>query len=426
MAATTTTNVIEELKYTYSVDQVQYLFSEETVTYNIFKKKPKGMGGRGQWLEPLTVQNPINVTGIAESGALPTTVAADTAEASFALQEYVASYGVSWKLIQDASKKKWAFAKAVDYMNDGLKRGFLRNLNADIISTGRGELFRLPAGDDQTTITVAEVPSAMQGQVVDVMDISDDTTALADSQTVSGVDPIGLTVTLGGAPTGSAADDYGVIQDTTDGAVCLHMNGLLGIVDSANPATVVGNYGGVNRSTAGNEFWQAVELGNSGTNRSLTEDLILQALDGMRVKGGGNCDIILSNDPIKRRYHELLADERWMTVSPGKFVRGGVGPQGAGKMPKGDGKTVYSFGGVAWHVDPFFHANTIVLLDTSCFYLAHGDGAPVPRPISELMPGFPFFRQTSNATAEVVWYVQNELVCTKPSAQAKIVDVSES
>jgi hypothetical protein len=45
-----TTDVIEAMKYTYGVDQVLYLVNQEVVTWNLFQKIKKPLGGRGQFI----------------------------------------------------------------------------------------------------------------------------------------------------------------------------------------------------------------------------------------------------------------------------------------------------------------------------------------------------------------------------------------
>jgi hypothetical protein len=140
----------------------------------------------------------------------------------------------------------------------------------------------------------------------------------------------------------------------------LHTNGLL-IIVSDNPAAVVGNFGAINRSTAGNEYWKSTVLSNSGTNRPLTEDLLLQAQDAIRIKGGGKIDAWISNMPIVRRYHELLASERFFAMSKPGVISGGIGRPNT--EPGEEGQSVYEFSGIPWYVDPYFTNNVIVGLD---------------------------------------------------------------
>lgn len=420
-------NVIEALRYTYGANKVAYLFNQESPTWAMLSKVKKPLGGRGQFLLPILTQNPGAFTGISEGGTLPSALQPDTTEASFSLQEYVALYNVSWKLIQDARNDKFAFQQAISMLDEGMKRRVMRNLNSDLIGTGKGELFTITGADVSTVVTSAYMPRVEQGMVVDVMDLSDDDAKVGDSLTVQAVDYVARTVDLSGALTGEAAGDYGVIQDTcdvTDG-LCLHSNGLIGIIDDANPAAVVGNYGGINRSTAGNEFWKAPVFDNSGTNRPFTEDLGIQASDALREKGGGNLDAYLSNQRVVRRYHSILRDESFASFGSVQPISGGLGRKGGGNKASEDGKSVYEFSGVPWYVDPYFTNNVILGLDTKHFFLGVGENE-VPRPISEIFDNIPFFRQTTAATFEVAWYYQMELLSDNPAAGVKLEDIAEA
>jgi hypothetical protein len=421
-----TTDVIEAMKYTYGVDQVLYLINEEVVTWNMFQKMKKPLGGRGQFIMPIMVKNPGAWTGITEGGALPSNLNPDTAEATFSLQEYTGLYNMSWKLLQDARNSKFAFQTALKMMEQGFRRRVLKLINADFISDGLGKLASLPAADDQTTVTVDALPSVDVGMVVDVMD-TDNNTKHGNSLTVTAVDVVNRTITLSGAPSGTAAGDYVVIQDTVSSSASLHTNGLLGIIDDANPPNA--NFGGINRSTAGNEYWESAVLANGGTNRALTEDLMLQLEDLVREKGGAKLNAYMSNLAIIRRYHELLKDDVFYSMSsPQALDGGGLGRKGGSNQKGkkgGDGRSIYKFSGKPWHVEPYFAANTIIGMDTEHFYIGHGENA-APRPVSEIFDGTPFFRQTSNATFEVAWYWQGQLLSDNPAAGAKIEDVAES
>ena len=427
----TTTQVIEALKYTYATPQkVRYLFNNESPSWAMVGKVKKQTGGRGQHITPVWVNEPGAFTGIAEGGALPAALQPDTTEATWSLQEYTGIYDVTWKLLQDARSDKWAFQTILSMMDSGFKNRYLRNLNADLVGDGRGRLATLSGVDASGAIITSDfMPRCSPGMVVDVMDESDDDTKIGDSRTVSGVNYITREVDLSGADlTGEAAGDYLVIQDTCDisiNATALHCFGMLALVDSSNPAAVVGNPGGISRATVGNEFWQSVELSNAGGNRAFTEDLGLQAEDGVRAKGGGRLKAWISNMRVARRYHEMLRNETVATFGRVQPVSGGIGRQGGGTAPADDGKSPYEFSGIPWYVDPYFNNNVIVGLDTDHFYILTGEN-DVPRPISDIFPHIPFFRQTNNATFEVAWYYQMEFCTDNPGAGVKITDVAES
>jgi hypothetical protein len=86
---------------------------------------------------------------------------------------------------------------------------------------------------------------------------------------------------------------------------------------------------------------------------------------------------------------------------------------------------MYDFSGVNWHFDPFFEANTIIGFDKDHFYIGHGENE-LPAPISKIFPDKPFFKDTSSATYEVLWYWQGQLLTDNPAAGVKISDVAES
>ena len=266
--------------------------------------------------------------------------------------------------------------------------------------------------------------------IVDLMDASDDNTLLLDGVTVSSVDIAGRTVTFGSSPTGSAATDYFTVADTVTSSASQHLAGLGAWISASNPSATVGNLGGINRSTSGNEFWQATVKGNSGTNRPFTEDLGLELLDTIRERGGKNPDAWMSNLKIIRRYHGDLREDVFFAMNSISELGGKVGvgrdEGGMQKGKEGKGKTPYKFSGIDWHAEPYMDANRIWGLSTENVFIGHGDNE-LPTPLSEVFDNLvSFFTTTSNTTFEIVSYWQGEVVCDNPMALGMISDVSES
>jgi hypothetical protein len=156
--------------------------------------------------------------------------------------------------------------------------------------------------------------------------------------------------------------------------------------------------------------------------------LWLQAEDQVREKVGAKLSNWFMNLAIGRRYHEIIRADTYFTAGRaeplgGGIGRSGTGPQGAG--PDGDGKSPYEFSGVAVHFDPFFESNTIVGFDRSHFFLGVGENE-TPAPISDIFDNIPFFRQTPNASFQVAWYWQGQLLTDSPPAGVQIKDIAES
>ena len=155
MAATT--DVAQALRYTYGSDRILRLANEESPTFRFLSRKKAPLGGRGQFIIPISTKNPGAWTGIAEGGDFPTALDPATAEATHSLQEFVGVYKVTMKLLQDARSDKFAFQQVVKFMDEGFKTRFMKMLNADFISDGLGKLAVLPAADD----------GVLKGEIVD-------------------------------------------------------------------------------------------------------------------------------------------------------------------------------------------------------------------------------------------------------------------
>lgn len=432
MAATT--DIAEALKYTYGAENLKYLANQESVLYRHLQKKQQEIGGRaGQFIIPFTTKNAGVWRGISQGGSLSTRRPQPaSAEMTFSLQEFHGAFDVTFKLLQDMRKSEYAFERGLTFMEDAQRRRVFRLMNADFLGKGRGELAILPAADDQVTITINSLPLCEPGMYVDVMDASDDDTKLEDSATVDAIDIKNRTITLSGAPAGTAANDYLTVEDSVASATgSLHMLGILAWLDDANPVTVVGNIGGINRSTAGNEWAQANVLENSGTNRPLTEDLLIEGNDLTRERGGAQIDAYFSNLKIIRRYHAELREDVFFALGQVKGFDSAVGiGRDESQMQQGEdsmGETIYRFGGVPWYAEPYFWANTLIGIRKEHFFIGHGENE-MPAPLSEIfndMVSFFTFGGTT-ATFDVHSYWQGELLCDNPMAGTKFEDIAES
>lgn len=432
--AAATTDIIEMFKYTYGADRLAYLAALEMVMWRILSRKKSPVGGRGQWILPVQTRNTGVFVGHTEGGSLSTRRSQpDTAEFTFSLQEFHGVWDITWKAMQDARKSEYAFARAVDFMDGSFRRRVFRLLNADMLGRGKGELAILPAADDQVQVTVNSLPLMDLGLIVDLMDASDDNTLLGpDGAAVTGIDIPNRAVTTGTAAAGTAATDYFTVADSVSTAGSLHMLGVRAWADDRNPDTVVGNIGGISRGTTGNEFAQATRLHNSGTNRAMSEDLLMQALDTCRERGGTVITDWVSNLPLLRRYHGDLRDSTFFALGAVKEFGGKVGVgRDEAAMRSGEnsmGETIYEMSGIPWRAEMFYTANQILGLNREHLFLGYGEN-DVPRPISEIFDDMvPFFNlpTTPAAKFEVLSYWQAEMLGDNSPSLVAIHDVAES
>ena len=432
--AASTSDVVNMFKYTYGTERMLYLAAQEIVLWRILSRKKTPVGGRGQWILPVQKNNTGIFIGHAEAGAKTTRRAQPTTtEASFGLQEFHYIWDISWKMLQDARKDEFSFARAINFMDDSMKRRMFRLLNADVCGTGRGELGTLSAADDgDATVAVRSLPFVDLGMPIDLMDASDDNATLGiAATTVSGIAVGSRSITAAaGSAASTAAGDYFTTVDSVRSTGSLHTLGLLNWASNADPVTVVGDIGGIDRATAGNEWWQASLLSNSGTLRPFTEDLGLQGLDLTRERGGTIISDYISNLAILRRYHENLRADTFFAlnaVGPFKDTVGvGRSKDSMQSGEKSEGDTPYQLNAVPWKAEMFFDANKIVGINREHLFIGHGENE-VPRPLSEIFDDMvPFFNSTAYTTFEVVGYWQGELIGDMPTSLVQYSDIAES
>ena len=434
--AVSMSDVVEMFKYSYGVDKMLYLASVETVLWNLLKRKKKEVTGRGAWIVPFQKQNAGHMVGGAEGAALSTLRAQpDTAEATHSLIEFTAVWDVTWKMLRNAAKGKDAFETAMNFMDKSIMRRVFRIINAQVCSfTGMGELAILPDADDQTTITVNSLPFMDQGMYVDLMDASDNTTVIASQRTVSDVDVEGRTVTISGAaPAGTAAGDFFVPSGQITGGVTYSLAGLGAWISDANPPAVKGNLGGINRSTAGNRFYQGNLLDNGGTLRAFTEDLLITGENLARERGGVQVDRYAANSNVLKRYHGDIIVDKYFAYNKIQSVGAGGEKVGFGRegmdlegKAEGTGATPYTLSGKPFHCEPYLRANKILGWNDDHFFLGH-DGIEVPTPLSEIFDDMiPYFTATGYTKFDVWHYWEAEVISDNPQAGIQFADIAES
>lgn len=425
--------VVEIFRYSYQAEKLAFLASVETVMFNLLKRKKRELGGRGQGIIPYQTQAAGVFMGMPEGDTLTELRAQpDTAEATFYLREFQGVWDITWKMLRQAARSKDAMVKAMDFMDKSIRHRILRVMNAQVCSyTGLGEMAILPDADDQTTITVNSLPFIDRGQYLDLMDASDNTTKIAAARQATSLQTQARTVVISGAaPSGTAAGDYFVPAGQIKNGVSYSIYGLPMWLSDANPPAVVGNPGGINRSTAGNEFYQGNVLSNGGVLRAFTEDLVIDAENLMRERGGKQADRWVAGPGIFKRYHGDVVKDRYFAMgtieSPDKG-KIGFGREGVdlSNNPEGKGDTNYTISGKPCHIEPYFRANRAIAFCDENFWIAH-DGVEMPTPISEVFDGMvDHFTHTGAAKFDIWHYWEAQTISDDPTAGVQVNDLAE-
>jgi hypothetical protein len=329
------TNWVENLKYVYD-DKLQNQFNDETITYNLFKKSETKPAGKG-FVFGMRYSRAASVSAGAESQALPIPF---TGKKDQGLIVPVYDYGtirVTGPAIELSKGNKASFVDGLADEIEDIYRALVVDMNRQCHWDGWGQLGRLSAGATYTgNATWAGtfdndqgVVYFQEGQLVDFYvsagtsnDINTGTCA-AGSRVLS-IDPstkvcifeTPLAAYLVGHRTASAYVNtvaHTIVAGTMAVKAGARSNGWS---SSDTPVEITGLGGifddGTSLATFENVVvatypkWKANLISNSGVNRELSIDLMLNACDLTRTRSGMKVDKILFNLGQRRKYANLL------------------------------------------------------------------------------------------------------------------------
>ena len=197
------------------------------------------------------------------------------------------------QLMKLAEKNTQAFASAMDREMNGIKDDVVKDQNRICYGDGSGLLATINDTAVSTTHNVLNAQYLEVGMQVDVLIKSNGTTVLLNTEIT---DVNGLAITFGGSFTG--ATTQGLYRQGSYGR---EPTGFDRIVD--NTLTLHGLDPALQRK------WKAEILANGGTQRALSEGLMISAVDQVRPNGG-KTSVILTSLGVRRAYFNLLTQQR--------------------------------------------------------------------------------------------------------------------
>lgn len=281
-----------------------------TVALDIFKTKENVEVQGKQFIVPLKSQRHPNVVSRSgtnkASNKLPTAAKGTWARATYSMTYHYARIEIDGPVMRSAKSDKGAFVIALDNQIQDVTESMPQEFNRQLHGDGTNKLATSTA-DGANTVNVAVSSSKFlnpgqlctfinnaSGAIVDQIEISSITSATA--------------IVLAAVATWTAATDgiYPESESTTATAFGNAMTGLGAIV--LNTGTV----GGINRATAGNEYWKAQVLANSGTARPLSVGLMQQAMLAAETAryGGKRPAWLLAHQDIWATYGNLIIGDK--------------------------------------------------------------------------------------------------------------------
>lgn len=225
---------------------------------------------------------------------------------------------VTGPTIRAARDNAGAFVRAVESEIKGATRDFKKAYNRQMHSDGTDALAFWTTADNTSGTPVDDkrghgfVHLPVSGTMtLDLIDATDNATKLGDSivVTLGAVSAASAAITWTGTVTGSADEDYLVMEDSLGNSIM----GIAGIISADNPPLLSGGLHGLPVSTK--PYWvaQIVAGDTAGTNQALTLARMQQVLSKIAVNSDfdeSDVEFLLTSYEVRDKYVDLLVAEK--------------------------------------------------------------------------------------------------------------------
>jgi len=328
-----------------------------------------------------------------EDGNLPSSAGNNYAQFVLELKNLYGRVEISDKAIRASENSEGAFVNLLNAEMDGLIKASAFNFGRMLYGDGSGILTTITE-DGDNIITVDSVSNLIEGMVVDI--ISTSGVSIKDGLRIASINRTNKTVKFTTSISGTFKDNCLCVQ----GSYGKELTGL-GAIFKSN-----GSLYGLNRE---NYSWMVPYMKNIATesaNTNISETVIQKAIDELDECANSKVDFIVCSAGVKRNYQSYMLSYR--TNIDVMNLEGGF--------------KAISYNGIPVVSDRFAPANTMFLLNTSEFnlhqlcdwkWLEGEDGRVIRQTL-----GKPTYQAT------LVKYA--DIICNKPSGQAKISGIAES
>lgn len=258
------------------------------------------VGGKYVVFPVLTARNP-GLGARQELETLPVAGNQTTLAARVALKYLYGAVQLSGQTFELAKTNQQAFISALDLEMQGLKRDLAVDFNRQVYGNGTGAVATITNVATATTFNIKHNYWLQIGMIVDHYD-STGVTNRATARTITAV--TATTVTYSGANVTSAVGDY------------LVRTGNVGTATLSTQREITG-FGAILQASGAlynitDAQWTANIDSNGGTNRPLSEGLMINMVDTIRLRGG-KVTALFTNLGVRRAYFNLLSQQRRMT-----------------------------------------------------------------------------------------------------------------
>lgn len=292
---TTATNILKEIYEPRIREQLQ----NELVTSKRLEQTSEGVTSEvgGKYVVfPTHVKRNHGIGARLEMEQLPTAQNQGYASARVNLAYLYGSLRLSGQTMELAKTNYQAFASVLDQEVNGIQTDLAKDMNRQVYGTSVGALGTATGAYATTTIPMTNTQYMEVGMVVDVYD-STGTTQRATGRNVTAVNK-GVNIVVDGANIAAGAIGDIVVRL---GNLNRETIGLQQIVSATGTL--------YNIDPTVETSWKSVINANGGTNRSLSESLMIKQVDDIRVNGG-KTTAIFTTLGVRRSYFNLLSQQR--------------------------------------------------------------------------------------------------------------------
>jgi hypothetical protein len=293
---TTATNILKEIYEPKMQDQLM----NELVTSKRLEQTSEGVtsdvGGK-YVVFPIHVKRNHGIGARLEMEQLPTAQNQGYASARVSLAYLYGAVRLSGQTMELAKTNAQAFASVLDQEMEGLQTDVAKDMNRQVFGTSVGALGTATgAYAGSNTIPMTNTQYMEVGMFVDVYD-STGVTQRATGRNVTAVNTGVSIVVDGAAIAGGAVGDIVVRQGNLNR-------------ETIGLSQIVSNTGVLyNIDPAVEAKWKSIVNANGGTNRAISESLMIKTVDDIRQQGG-RTTLITTTPGVRRSYFNLLVQQR--------------------------------------------------------------------------------------------------------------------
>lgn len=331
-----------------------------------------------------------------EDGDLPISAGNNYAQFILTLKNLYGRLEISDKAVRASETSAGAFVNLLNAEMEGLIKASSFNLGRMLYGDGTGFLATISSNTTEL-ITVDSVTNLMEGMVVDIVSSNGDVDK--SGLRIKSIDRSAKTVTFTVTPT-MTANGLASHKLCVQGSYNNEITGLGAIFKST------GSLYGLQRSAYSWMTPYMKDISASSAKTNISETTMQSAIDELEEVYDSKVNFIVCSSGVKRNYQEYLSSYR----------------SNIDILNLEGGFKAISYNGIPVVSDRFVPANTMYLLNTSEFnlhqlcdwqWLENENGK-----IIKQTPG--------KATYQATLVKYADIICNKPSGQAKITGIKES